>query len=163
MGWLSRIGNAIKGGVQKLGHKVHQGVDAGIRLMDKVAPVVDKVAGKVSSAAGFVGNLAGASLPFTAEIPVVGEAVTGVVAGAKAVQGLAAGVKRGAQFIEKASSTAKSIERSVDKAGRMGKDFMANPNLADAMRYKNELSSMVRTNKANVQEARDQFRRIGGP
>jgi methyl-accepting chemotaxis protein len=163
MGWLNRLGNAIKGGAQRLGNKVHEGVDAGIRLMDKVAPVVDKVAGKVSSVAGRIGSVAGMAVPFTAEIPIVGEAVAGVAAGAKAVQAAAAGAKRGAQFIERASSTAKKIERDVDRAVQMGKDFAANPNVHDALRYKSEVSSMVRANKKNIQEARQQFGRIRKP
>jgi len=164
MGWLSRLGNSIKGGAQRLGQKVHESVDAGIRLMDHVAPVVEKAANRVSKVAGAIGSAAAMAVPFTAEIPIVGEAVAGVAAGAKAVQGLAAGAKRGAQFIERASSTAKTIERDVDKGIKMGKDFAANPNLQDAKRYRNELSSMVRTNKANVREAQGQFKRIrGGP
>jgi hypothetical protein len=165
MGWLSRLGNSIKGGAQRLGHKVHESVDAGIRLMDHVAPVVEKAADKVSKVAGAVGSAAAMATPFTAEIPIVGEVVAGVAAGAKAVQGLATGAKRGAQFIEKASSTAKGIERDVMKAGQMGKDFAANPNMADAMRYKGQISSMVASNRANVKEAQNQFGRIrrGGP
>ena len=164
MGWLTRLGNSIKGSAQRLGNKVHESVDAGIRLMDHVAPVVEKAADKIGKVAGAVGSAASMAIPFTGEIPVVGEVVAGVAAGAKAVQGLAAGAKRGAQFVEKASSTAKRIERDVDKGIKMGKDFAANPNMQDAMRYKNEISSMVRSNQSNVREARDQFKRIrGGP
>ena len=44
MGWLTRLGNSIKGSAQRLGNKVHESVDAGIRLMDHVAPVVEKAA-----------------------------------------------------------------------------------------------------------------------
>ena len=82
MGWLNRLGNAIKGGAQRLGHKVHEGVDAGIRLMDHVAPAVERAANKVSQVAGAVGTAASMAIPFTAEIPIVGEAVAGVAAGA---------------------------------------------------------------------------------
>ena len=134
MGWLTRLGNSIKGSAQRLGNKVHESVDAGIRLMDHVAPVVEKAADKIGKVAGAVGSAASMAIPFTGEIPVVGEVVAGVAAGAKAVQGLAAGAKRGAQFVEKASSTAKRIERDVDKGIKMGKDFAANPNMQDAMR-----------------------------
>ena len=160
MGWLTRLGKSITGGAQRLGQKVHESVDAGIRLMDHVAPVVERAAGKVSKVAGAIGSAAAMATPFLAEVPIVGEVVAGVAAGAKAVQGLAAGAKRGAQFIEKASSTAKSIERNVDKGVRMGKDFAANPNMADALRYKGEISAMARTSRANVKEAQTQFSRI---
>eukprot|EP01050_Picozoa_sp_SAG11_P052606 SAG11_NODE_30570_length_299_cov_3.195000_1_plen_90_part_10 len=63
----------IKGGAQRLGHKVHEGVDAGIRLMDHVAPAVERAANKVSQVAGAVGTAASMAIPFTAEIPIVGE------------------------------------------------------------------------------------------
>ena len=160
MGWLNRLGSAITGGVQKLGHKVNESVDAGIRLMDKAAPVVEKAANRVSQVAGAIGSGAAMAIPFTAEIPIVGEAVAGIAAGAKAVQGLAAGAKRGAQFIEKASSTAKTIERDVGKGIDMGMKLAKNPNMADAMRYKGEVSHMVRANRSNINDARAQMSRV---
>eukprot|EP01051_Picozoa_sp_SAG22_P023297 SAG22_NODE_5949_length_926_cov_583.660218_2_plen_61_part_01 len=58
MGWLTRIGTAIKGGAQKLGTAVSHGVDAGVRLMSNVGAVAHKVASKVSSVAGAVGDVA---------------------------------------------------------------------------------------------------------
>ena len=164
MGWLNRLGSAITGGVQKLGKAVHHGVDSAVRLIDKVAPKVEAIASKVAMGAGIVGKVASAALPFTAEIPVVGEVVGGIAAGAKVVQGVAKGVKRGAQFAEMASDKVKQIERGMmkdaSKVQNMGKDFMANPNLHDAKRYRNEISSIVRHNANNVRDARDQFSRI---
>ena len=163
MGWLTRLGNSIKGGAQKLGNAVNHGVDAAVRLADHVAPVVERVAHKAKQVAGAVGTAASMAIPFTAEIPIVGEAVAGVAAGAKAVQGLAAGAERGAKFIEKASGTVKNIQRDVNAAVGMGKDFAANPNMADAMRYRNQISSMVRHNQSNIREAQNQFGRIRKP
>ena len=164
MGWMSRLGKSIVGGVQKLGTAVHHGVDAAVRLTDKVAPVVERVASQVARGAAVVGKVAGAAIPFTQEIPVVGEMVDAVAAGAKMVQGAATGVKRGAKFVQGAAHTAqkveRSIERDVNKSVKMGKDFMANPNLHDAVRYRDEVSSMVRHNTANVREASRQFKNI---
>ena len=53
--------------------------------MDHVALVVEKAADKIGKVAGAVGSAAAMATPFTAEIPVVGEVVAGVAAGAKAV------------------------------------------------------------------------------
>ena len=60
---------------------------------------------------GIVGRVASAALPFTAKIPIVGEVVGGIAAGAKVVQGVAKSVKRGAQFAQMASDKVKQIER----------------------------------------------------
>ena len=164
MSWYSRLGNAIQGGVQHLGQSVHNGVDAAVRLVDKVAPKVEAIASKVATGAALVGKVASAALPFTAEIPIIGEVVGGVAVGAKAIEGVARGVKRGAQFAERAADVVQTIERGVfndaSKIGKMGKDFMANPNLHDARRYKNQISSIVRHNMDNVKDARSQFGRI---
>ena len=166
MGWFGRLGNAIVGGAQKLGHAVHHGVDSAVRLVDKVAPKVEAIASKVAMGAGIVGKVASAALPFTAEIPILGEVVGGIAAGARVVQGVAKGVKRGAQFAEMASDKVKQIERGMMKDAstvqKMGKDFMANPNLHDAKRYGSKLSSIVRHNADNVRDARNQFSRIRG-
>eukprot|EP01050_Picozoa_sp_SAG11_P061847 SAG11_NODE_41366_length_194_cov_543.831579_1_plen_33_part_10 len=33
MGWFSKLGDTLKGGVQKLGHAVHHGIDKAVRLV----------------------------------------------------------------------------------------------------------------------------------
>ena len=138
MGWFGRLGNAIVGGVQKLGHAAHQGIDSAVRLVDKVAPKVEAIASKVAMGASIVGKVASAALPFTAEIPIVGEVVGGIAAGARVVQGVAKGVKKGAQFAEMASDKVKQIERGMmrdaSRAQKIGKDHIANPSLHDAKR-----------------------------
>ena len=167
MGWFNRLGHAITGGVQKLGHAVHHGVDAAVRLVDHVAPQVQHVADTIAKGAGVVANMATAAVPFVQAIPVVGEVVDAVAIGARAAQGVAKGVSAGAKFVQGAANTAKAvrtIERDAGKAVKMGKDFMANPNMHDAKRYGHEMSSMVRHNAANVREARDRYKSIrGGP
>ena len=164
MGWFSRLGNSIKGGVQKLGKAVSHGVDSAVRLTDKVAPIVHKVADKAKSIAGSVATAAGTIALGSAAIPGVGEFVApvagAIAAGAKGVQGVASAAERGASFLEKSSSTVKNIQRDVGKAAGMAKDLAANPNMADAKRYGNQVSSMVRHNATNVREARAQAGRI---
>ena len=165
MGCLNRIGTAIKGGAQKLGKAVSHGVDAGVRLMSNVGAVAHKVASKVSSVAGAVGDVAAMSAPaLTALGPGVGEAAAG---GALAVAGLAKGaqkaagaISRGGDFMNKAATTTKNIQRDTGKAIGMAKDLAANPNMADAKRYGGQVASMVRHNAGNVQDARAQARRI---
>ena len=79
MGWFGRLGNAIVGGVQKLGHAAHQGIDSAVRLVDKVAPKVEAIASK----------------PFTAEIRIVhvGEVVGSIAAESRPRRG--EGCKKG--------------------------------------------------------------------
>ena len=136
---------------------MHEGIDAGVRLVDKVAPVIDRVAGQVKNVAGKIGNVASLAAPFTAEIPFVGEVVGGAAALAKNVQGVASTVQKGAKFIER---TSKTVKKDANKVAKMGSNFMADPNMADALRYKNQISSMVRANQGNIRDAREQFKRI---
>jgi hypothetical protein len=166
MAWYNRLGSAIVGGVQHLGQAVHHGVDSAVRLVDRVAPKVEKVANTIGRGAAVVGKIATAAIPFTAEIPVVGEVVGAVAAGAKAVQGISKGVVAGAKFAERAADVVKTIERGAfndaSKIGKMGKDFMANPNLGDAKRYRNDINSIVRHNTDNIRDATRHFDRIRG-
>jgi len=164
MGWLNRLGSAITSGGQRLGHAVHQAGDAAVRLIDHVAPVVERAAGKVANVAGTIAKGAAMAIPFVQEVPVVGALVDAVAVGAKAVQGAALGVRKGAQFAEKSTKAVRSIERKV--AGqvadvtKMGTNFVANPNLQDAKRYGGEIASMVRHNRDNIKEAQNKFNKI---
>ena len=164
MGWLNRLGSAITSGGQRLGHAVHQAGDAAVRLIDHVAPVVERAAGKVANVAGTIAKGAAMAIPFVQEVPVGGALVDAVAVGAKAVQGAALGVRKGAQFAEKSTKAVRSIERKV--AGqvadvtKMGTNFVANPNLQDAKRYGGEIASMVRHNRDNIKEAQNKFNKI---
>ena len=164
MGWLNRLGSAITSGGQRLGHAVHQAGDAAVRLIDHVAPVVERAAGKVANVAGRIAKGAAMAIPFVQEVPVGGALVDAVAVGAKAVQGAALGVRKGAQFAEKSTKAVRSIERKV--AGqvadvtKMGTNFVANPNLQDAKRYGGEIASMVRHNRDNIKEAQNKFNKI---
>ena len=166
MGWLNRLGSAITSGGQRLGHAVHQAGDAAVRLIDHVAPVVERAAGKVANVAGTIAKGAAMAIPFVQEVPVVGAVVDAVAAGAKAVQGAALGVRKGAQFAEKSTKAVRSIERKmagqVADVTKMGTDFVANPNLHDAKRYGGEIASMVRHNRDNIKEAQNKFNKIRG-
>jgi hypothetical protein len=97
MGFFSRLGHKIKTGASRLGHKIHE-----------VSGSVHRVAHKVADVSG---KVATAALPFTAEIPVVGEVVGGVAAGSKAVQGVATGVNKVAKAVDRGSIIANKITR----------------------------------------------------
>lgn len=81
MGIIARLGQKISTGVARLGHKIHAGQ-------------VARIAQKVGDVAGAVSKVATAALPFTAEIPVLGEVVAGTAAISKGVQLGAKGVGR---------------------------------------------------------------------
>ena len=90
MGIITRLGQKISSGAHRLGHKIHE-ASAGVH---RIAQKVGDVAGKVEKVAGVVSKVATAALPFTAEIPVVGEVVAGTAAVSKGVQLGAKGVGR---------------------------------------------------------------------
>ena len=96
MGIFSRLGSKINHEVLRVGHKVHNHAGQIHRMAHKVSDV----AGKVGKVAGVVGKVASAALPFTAEIPLVGEAVAGVAAGARAVGGASSLINRGAKAVD---------------------------------------------------------------
>ena len=107
MGIIARLGQKISSGAGRLGHKIHE-ASAGVhRLASKVADV----SGKVAKVAGVVSKVATAALPFTAEIPIVGEVVGGVAAGSKAVQGIATGVNRVAKLVDRGAVVANKLTR----------------------------------------------------
>ena len=153
MGWFQKLGNSIKNGAQRLGHHVSHGVDKATRLVDHVAHAIDTRAGKVAFVAGTVAKYAGMS----SVIPYVGEVAAGIATGAKAVQGAALGVQGAAQMAVKGTERVKQIERTVKKAA---KELSANPNMADAKRYGQEISSMTRHSARDVKDAGSHMRGI---
>jgi|TARA_R110001583_G_scaffold74274_1_gene205806 hypothetical protein len=98
MGYF-RLGSKITHEVHRIGHKIHN--HAG--QIHRIASKVSDVAGQVGKVAGVVGKVASAALPFTAEIPLVGEAVGGVALGAKAVGGASRLIGRGAKVADLAA------------------------------------------------------------
>ena len=107
MGFFSRLGKKLVSGVSTLGKKVASGVKAGVKFAYDHAGEIADIAGKVDKVAGIVGKAATSALPWTAEIPIVGEIVAGtagaakvVQAGAKGVQKVAGAVHRGKQAVE---------------------------------------------------------------
>jgi len=105
MGFFSRLGHKISTGAHRLGHKIHE-ASAGVH---RIAHKVADVSGKVAKVAGVVSKVATAALPFTAEIPIVGEVVGGVAAGSKAVQGIATGVNKVAKFVDRGAVVANKL------------------------------------------------------
>lgn len=127
MGWWGQLGTKIKNsasalgtkawdGVKAVGHKIDEGVDYVIDHSDtikKVADTVGDVAGKVGNVAKVVAKGAESALPFTAEIPIVGEVVGGVAGLAEGVSGVSSLVGKGA----KATSLAMSGLAEAKKQG----------------------------------------------
>ena len=105
MGWWSRLGDKVVSGVGSIGKKVAHGVSVGVKAVghavktaedyvidhsEAITNVADKVgdiAGKVGDVASIVAKGAESALPFTAEIPIVGEVVGGVAGLAEGVSG----------------------------------------------------------------------------
>ena len=104
MGWFHDLGNKVSGAVHTLGKKIHKAGNKAGKFIHKVAPKIESIADD----AGIVGDIAEAALPFTAEIPILGEVVGAVAAGGKAVSEVAQGVEYGAELAEAAT---RGIER----------------------------------------------------
>lgn len=108
MGWFHDLGNKVSGAVHTLGKKIHKAGNKAGKFIHKVAPKIESVAQTIADDAGIVGDVAEAALPFTAEIPILGEVVGAVAAGGKAVSEVAQGVEYGAELAEAAT---RGIER----------------------------------------------------
>lgn len=117
MGWFHDIGNKIKGEVHSLGNKINKAGSKAAKFIHKVAPVIKDVASTISKDAGIVGGVAEAALPFTAEIPLLGEVVGGLAAGAEAVSGAAGMVSRGAGKVDSLTSDIQS-GKAIERAGK---------------------------------------------
>jgi len=125
MGWFHDIGNKIKGEVHTIGKKLHNAGNAAAKFVHKVAPVIKDVAGIISKDAGMVGSVAEAALPFTAEIPGVGEVVAGIAGAAEAVSAGAGLVSSTAGRVDNLTTdiqSGKAIERASKgvKAAALG-------------------------------------------
>lgn len=101
MGWWSRLGKKIASGVSTLGKKVASGVKAGVKWGYDHAEQIADIAGKVDKVAGVVGKAATSAIPWTAEIPIIGEIVAGTAGAAKVVGSAAKGVQRVAGAVSK--------------------------------------------------------------
>ena len=78
------------------------------------ADPIKKAADSVASVAGTIGDVAAAALPFTAEIPIVGEVVAGAAAGGKLIQAGAKGVSKVAGAAGSAYRAEQAAERGID-------------------------------------------------
>ena len=80
------------------------------------ADPIKKAADSVASVAGTIGDVAAAALPFTAEIPIVGEVGAGAAAGGKLIQAGAKGVSKVAGAAGSAYRAEQAAERGIDAA-----------------------------------------------
>lgn len=97
MGIIARLGHKISAGAARLGQKIHE-----------KSGQVARIAQKVGDVAGVVSKVATAALPFTAEIPVVGEVVAGTAAVSK-------GVQLGAKAVSRVSKVVGGAARLANK------------------------------------------------
>ena len=106
MSIIHRLGNKLTGNFHRLGHKLQEAehtlgrkVHTAVHYAAEHAGQVSKIAGKVGRAGGLVSKVATAALPFTAEIPIVGEVVAGAGAAGKLLQAGSRGVRAGAAAV----------------------------------------------------------------
>tara|TARA_R110000772_G_scaffold52267_2_gene119894 strand:- start:4472 stop:4810 length:339 start_codon:yes stop_codon:yes gene_type:complete len=108
--FFHRLGNKIAGVAHRAGVKAHHAIHQGAKFVAKHADSVANIADKVGNVAGVVGKVASAALPFTAEIPGVGEVVAGAAAAGKVIE-------RGARMTSKGARVAGKVSRGMLAAG----------------------------------------------
>ena len=87
---VGAIGQKIHDGANRIGTKVKQGANYVVEHSEKIKSVADKVgdiAGKVGKVSSVIAKGAETALPFTAEIPIVGE-VAGLAEGGSGASSL---------------------------------------------------------------------------
>lgn len=125
MGWFHNLGNKVKGAVHTLGNKIHKAGTKAAKFVHQVAPKIESVATTIADDAGIVGDIAEAALPFTAEIPILGEVVGAVAAGGEAVSKVARGVEYGAELAEAATSGIERVSAGAKgDAKKFGRDVI---------------------------------------
>mgnify|MGYP003650728109 FL=1 len=107
MSWFHDLGKKVSSAAHRLGHKVTHAVHQGVKGVVKHSEDISRIAGKVGKVAGIVGKVASAALPFTAEIPILGEVVGAAAAGGKAIEKVSAAVQKGANLITAGKNTFK--------------------------------------------------------
>ena len=96
------LGQKISGGFSRLGHKVSDGARAGVKWGVSHSEDIADISGTIAGGAEAVAKGAEMALPFTAEIPIIGEAVAGTAVAAEGVGALAGYVSVGATAVSKA-------------------------------------------------------------
>tara|TARA_R110000751_G_scaffold12691_1_gene43512 strand:+ start:3319 stop:3723 length:405 start_codon:yes stop_codon:yes gene_type:complete len=99
---VGAIGQKIHDGANRIGTKVKQGANYVVEHSEKIKSVADKVgdiAGKVGKVSSVIAKGAETALPFTAEIPIVGEVVGGVAGLAEGVSGASSLIGKGAKGV----------------------------------------------------------------
>lgn len=108
--FIHKLGHKVGGAAHSLGNKLHHGLHQGAKFVAAHADQVANVADKVANVAGVVGKVASAAVPFTAEIPGVGEVVAGAAAGGKVIE-------RAARMTSKGARAAGRVSKSALKMG----------------------------------------------
>tara|TARA_Y100001951_G_C11239481_1_gene239606 strand:- start:287 stop:667 length:381 start_codon:yes stop_codon:yes gene_type:complete len=124
MGFFTRLARKVGSELSDLGKKAVGAVGSGLKAVGHAARVgvkyavdhagdIANIAGKVDKIAGVVGKAATSALPFTAEIPIVGELVGGVAAASKVVGAGARGVQRVAGAVDKGKRAVDEVRRDI--------------------------------------------------
>lgn len=109
MGFFGRLAHKVSSGASRLGHKVSSGARVAVKSVTDHAGEIANVSGKIAKVAKVISKVSTAALPFTAEIPIVGEAVAGTAALSKGVAIVASGVNRVAKGVNRANKVAKLL------------------------------------------------------
>lgn len=124
MGWFTRLAKKAVGGIADLGKKAVGAVGSGLKAVGSAARVgvkwaydhaekIGDIAGKVEKVAGIVGKAATSAIPWTAEIPIIGEIVAGTAGAAKVVQGGAGAVARVAGRVGKVKKVVEGVQQQI--------------------------------------------------
>tara|TARA_R110000824_G_scaffold85588_1_gene212601 strand:+ start:539 stop:901 length:363 start_codon:yes stop_codon:yes gene_type:complete len=115
--WVHNLGGKISGEAHRVGNKIHHSVHQGAKFVAKHADAVSNIADKVSKVAGVVGKVASAALPFTAEIPILGEIVGAAAAGGKVIERGASAVSKGAKIAGRVANAELAMDRAMKYSG----------------------------------------------
>ena len=115
--FLHKLGGKVSGAAHRVGNKIHHGIHQGAKFVAKNADAVSNIADRVSQVAGVVGKVASAALPFTAEIPIVGEIVGAAAAGGKVIERGASAVSRGAKIAKRVAGAELAMDKAMKYTG----------------------------------------------
>tara|TARA_R110000823_G_scaffold14275_1_gene47184 strand:+ start:208 stop:570 length:363 start_codon:yes stop_codon:yes gene_type:complete len=115
--FVNNLGGKVADAGHRLGKQIHHGLHQGAKFVNKHADQVASAASKVGKIAGVVGKVASMALPFTAEIPIIGEVVGAAAAGGKAVEKAANLIERGAKVAKKVSQAELAMDRAMKYSG----------------------------------------------
>jgi len=101
-------------GTRMMGHQTTGHGKKATNTLRKGVKWIGESAAPIGSVAGTIGNVAAAALPFTAEIPILGEGVAALAVGGKLIQAGAGQVAK----LSGAVKEAQKVKRGLERRGR---------------------------------------------